>query len=233
MLGLIPAFLILQRPQAGEVIREHAEPLHWTAVWAQGRDILRMPRFWLFYAAMFLAGGGEFCLTFWVASHIQLNFGASAWYGGLGTGCFALGMVLGRTVYGILIRDRHLPHLVTISAFAGAVVTLPLPWIHSLGLFFWLLFLAGVATAPFWPSVQSYSVMRLPKADMTMLLILLSCAGIPGCGFFTYLMGAIGNQSHNLSLAFYLVPGCYVVLGGLILLDWKAQREAARSQNAS
>lgn len=221
ILGIIPAILFLQRLRPGEVIREHAEPLHWTTVCAQGKTILRMPRFWLYYAAMFLCGGGEFCLTFWAASHIQLHFNTSAWYGGLGTAFFAGGMVLGRTVYGVLIRDRHLPHLITISAFGGALVTLFFPQINNLWLFFGLLFLSGLATAPFWPSVQSYSVNCLKKADMTMLLILLSCAGIPGCGFFTYLMGAIGNESGDLAKAFYLVPVCYFALGVLILWDWK------------
>lgn len=223
VLGLIPAILILQRPGPGETIREHAHELHWTEVWGQARQILRMPRFWLFYAGMFLGGGGEFCLTFWAASHIQMNFGASAWYGGLGTGCFALGMLLARTLYAMLIRDRHLPHLVTISAFAGVLVTMTLPWVaHSMGLFFWLLFLSGVATAPLWPSVQSYSVTRLPKADMTMLLILLSCAGIPGCGALVYLMGVIGDLSGSLASGFYLVPVCYGALGCMVLVDWLA-----------
>ncbi len=53
-----------------------------------------------------------------------------------------------------------------------------------------------------------------------MLFILLSCAGVPGCGFFTWLMGYIGNQSGGLTNAFYLVPACYLVLALLMGYDW-------------
>ena len=52
-----------------------------------------------------------------------------------------------------------------------------------------------------------------------MLLILLSCAGVPGCGAFTYLMGVLGNRAGDLTHAFYLVPAAYALLGLLIALD--------------
>lgn len=219
-ISLIPVWLLMQKPRPEEHLLEHTEPLHWREVWGQAVKICRIPRFWLFFAAMFLAGGGEFCLTFWSASHIQLNFNASAWYGGVGTAFFAGGMVLGRAGWGVLLHQRHLPLLVTVSAAVGALVTLPFPQISNLWLFCGLLFVAGVATAPFWPSVQSYCVDRLPGADARMLLILLSCAGVPGCGFFTYLMGVVGDHAGSLSVAFYIVPVCYFVLGILILIDW-------------
>jgi len=59
-----------------------------------------------------------------------------------------------------------------------------------------------------------------------MLFILLSCAGVPGCGFFTWLLGYIRNQSSDLSRAFYLVPVCHFVLVVLIAIDrWCHARE--------
>jgi fucose permease len=88
-----------------------------------------------------------------------------------------------------------------------------------LWLFFGLLFLAGIATAPFWHSVQSHCADCLPHTDTTMLFILLSCAGIPGCGFFTWLMGFLGHYSGSLRPAFYLVPACHVLLALLIAYD--------------
>jgi fucose permease len=104
---------------------------------------------------------------------------------------------------------------------------------EHLWLFFGLLFLAGVASAPFWPSVQSYCADCLPETDTTMLFILLSCAGIPGCGFFTWLMGYIGNQGGGLGRAFYLVPACYLALAALIGYDWRryGRRTATRPEN--
>jgi len=169
---------------------------------------------------MFVAGGGEFCLTFWCASFIQLNFMGSAWAGGIGTACFAGGMVLGRTGWGYLIKQHQLKHLIFWSALAGVLITLPIPWLRNLYVLFAFLFLAGLATGPFWPSLQSYCADRLPGTDTTMLFILLSSAGVPGCGFFTWLMGYIGNQAGDLSVAFYLVPGCYLTLGALVAYEW-------------
>ena len=224
LLAVLPVALLLIPPR-GSAETDRIEPLHWRTTCRHAAAVCRTPRFWLFFAAMFVAGGGEFCLTFWCASYIQLSFTAPAWAGGVGTAFFAGGMVLGRTGWGYLISQRHLKGLVLYSALAGASITLLLPMTVNLWVFFGLLFLAGVATAPFWPSVQSHCADRLHENDTTMLYILLSCAGVPGCGFFTWLMGVVGNH-HGLGAAFYLVPACYLVLAGLIAFD--GSRFAAR-----
>lgn len=216
--AILPAAMLLV-PRKKQSYPEHTKPLHWSVVHNQAMTILRIRRFWLFFAAMFVAGGGEICLTFWSASYIQLHFSASAWYGAVGTAVFAAGMIVGRTSWAYLIRQHQLCRLVLLSAIAGTLITLCFPVLHHLGLFFILLFLAGLATAPFWPSVQSYCTDCLPTADKTMIFILLSCSGIPGCAFFTWLMGYVGNLSGGLSMAFYLVPACYLLLALLIGVD--------------
>jgi len=235
-MGFLAGALLLMRSRGGQVYPDATERVHWSHVGGHAAAIVRQPRFWIYYAAMFLGGGGEFCLTFWSASHIQLRYGTQAWSGGVGTALFAAGMVLGRTGWGVLIRQHQLKHLLLYSALAGTGICLLLPIASTLWLFCGLLFLAGVATAPFWPSTQSYATDRLPGADSTMLLILLSCAGVPGCGFFTYLMGVMGNRSGDLTTAFYLVPACYAVLAILIAIDWliltpKKARTHPASQN--
>ncbi len=219
LLSLAPALLLLLPARKGHECAESPEPLHWSVVWGQASAICRTPRFWIFFAAMFVAGGGEFCLTFWCASYIQLNFSAAAWAGGAGTALFAAGMALGRTASGCLVGQKGLRRLIVCSALGGALVTAFLPLAGSLWLLFALLFLSGLATAPYWPSVQSYGADRLPSADATMLMVLLSCAGVPGCGAFTWLMGVLGNQG-GLGPAFYLVPACYLMLAALMGLDW-------------
>ena len=210
-----PALMLLG-PAKGH--REAVDPLDGRAVLAHTRQLLRRPRFWALFAAMFVAGGGEFCLTFWCASFLQINLAASAWVGGLGTACFAGGMALGRLAGGWWVPEHKLRAFILISAAAGVALTLLLPTVRHLGLFLTLLFLVGIATAPYWPSVQSYSVPRLPGADMTLLMILLACAGIPGCGFATWLMGVIGDRA-GLGVAFYLVPACYLILFLLIAVE--------------
>jgi MFS family permease len=227
-LALFPAGMLLLPERPEHAYPEHPEPLHRDVVWSHARTILLLPRFWLFFAAMFVAGGGEFCLTFWSASYIQLNFRATAWIGGLGTAWFAIGMVLGRTGWAYLLKQHHLRALIVYSALAGTSLTLFLPRITHLWTFFLFLFLTGIATAPFWPSVQSYSADRLPQTDTTMLFILLACAGVPGCGVATWLMGVIGNQTGGLSKAFYLVPACYLILALLIGYDGLARRHRFR-----
>jgi MFS family permease len=218
-LALVPSALLLLPVQKGREYPEQPDPVHWKEVRRHAIAILRRPRFWLFFVAMFVAGGGEFCLTYWTASYIQLSFTPAPWAGGVGTACFAGGMVIGRTGWGYLIKQHQLSSLLLISGLAGVFVTLWFPTLSSLPLFLALLFLAGIATAPFWPTVQSYAADRLTGSDTTMLFILLSCAGVPGCGFFTWLLGYISNQSGDLSRAFYLVPACYLVLVVLIAID--------------
>lgn len=227
-LALLPASLLLGPVRPANAYPEHSHLLDRITVWNQIRQILAIPRFWRFFAAMFVAGGGEFCITFWCASYIQLHFTASAWIGGVGTACFAAGMVLGRTCGGYWVHQQHLRALILGSSLAGTGITLCLPLAGSLGLFLALLFLAGIATAPFWPSVQSLGADRLPQADTTMVFILLACAGVPGCGVATWLMGYLGNQSGGLGRAFFLVPACYLLLALLIGTDTVTTRTARR-----
>jgi len=223
--ALIPALLLLL-PSRNKY-PEHTEPIHWSVVRNHSLSIIKVPRFWLFFAAMFVAGGGEFCLTFWTASYIQLNFSAAAWAAGAGTAFFAAGMVLGRSGWGYLLHQHHLKQLIVYSAIAGTMITLFFPVITNLWLFFGLLFLSGVATAPFWPSVQSFCSDCMPESDTTMLFILLSCAGVPGCGFFTWLMGFVGNHSSNgLANAFYIVPACFIILAVIIGLCWNMNHKS-------
>ncbi len=228
-LSMIPAWMILIQTHRSARYPDHPEPVHWTTVRDQAMVIIKTPCFWVFFAAMFVAGGGEFCLTFWMAAYIQLNFASTAWAGGLGTAFFAAGMAAGRTGWPHLIAQRHLNSLIVWSALGGTAITLLFPLVDSQWLFFGLLFGAGIATAPFWPSVQSYCADCMPKANTTILFIMLSCAGIPGCGVLTWLMGWIGNH-RGLRPALYLIPVCYLILAGLVSYGWYSQHLRLKKQ---
>jgi len=217
-LAFVAALLILLPAKGAAAYPEHQEPLPWQTVWSHAKQILTTPRFWLFYAAMFLAGGGEFSLTYWTASYVQLNLQAAAWAGGVATACFAGGMFIGRLGWGCLIRQHQLSRLILWSGLGGAAVTCLIPSLTDLWLLYVMLFVAGVATAPFWPSLQSYTADRMPETDSTMIFILLSCAGVPGCGVFAWLLGVLGDRG-DLQNAFYLVPLCYLGIAGLITID--------------
>ena len=228
LVTLVPVLLLLLPESRGAAYPERREAVPASRIWAQSLEIMARPRFWLFFAAMLLAGGGEFCLTFWCATFIQMHFSASALAGGIGTAAFAAGMFLGRTGGGVLIRQNRLPLLVVGSAVFAVAASLPIPLLQPeagkgtvlLLLLYGLLFVAGIGTAPFWPSIQSYAADRLPGTDTTMVFVLLSCAGIPGCGIFTWLMGVIGDW-RGLRVSFFLAPLCFLVLGALIGWDWR------------
>jgi fucose permease len=228
LVAVIPAALLLVPSREAAAHPDRFERLDGRTVRNQAVEIARIPRFWLFFAAMFVAGGGEFCLTFWSASYIQLHFGSSSWVGGVGTACFAAGMALGRTFGGYWVPQEHLKEFIVGAAVAGTLVSLFLPTTMSLPVNLGLLFLCGLATAPFWPSIQSYCADRLRHVDTTMLMILLACAGIPGCGVATWLMGFIGDRS-GLGHAFYLVPACYLLLALLIGFDAYARSTRTES----
>jgi fucose permease len=185
------------------------------------REILKSKHFWLFFAAMFVAGGGEFGMTFWCAALLRLEYHAAPFTGALATAVFSAGMMLGRTGSGIFIKQYQLPRLIMIMSFAGALICLLFYCVSTIAGVMILLFFAGLASAPFWPSVQSYSVDRLNKLDSTTLYILLSCAGVPGCGVLSVVMGKVGDL-WGLRAAFMVVPVCYLILFILIASDYFA-----------
>ena len=228
VVGAMAGVLILWPASEGRGYPAQTSRTDAREIWRQIRAILGTRTFWLYYAAMFLAGGGEFCLTFWSASHIQLHFRANAWSGGLGVGIFAAAMVIGRLAAGYYVPQDKLRKLILVSAVGGALVTACLPFVTQISYFYVLLFLAGLATAPFWPSIQSYAADRLPQVDSTLLLILLSCAGVPGCGVFTYLMGVWGDHAGSLAHAFYLVPAAYCCI---FMLIWVSGRLGGASRD--
>ncbi|MBQ3810765.1 MAG: MFS transporter [Kiritimatiellae bacterium] len=224
LVALLPVLLLLLPSRTPYPERARADPPSRT--WRRLVELLRTRRFWLFFAAMFFAGGGEYCLTFWSTSFVRLHFRAGAFAGALGTAAFSAGMFLGRTGFGNYVAQRHLKRLVvTVGLLGAAVATLVIPFsIHCDALppgavkplLFLLLFLCGVGSAPFWPSIQSLCVDRLPRLDSTLAFIVLSCAGVPGCGVFTWLMGFAGDR-FGLARSFALVPVSYLIMVALVL----------------
>ncbi len=229
LLTLVPALLYLLPTKSKMKQRDAARRASTTAVFSHATDAMKRPRFWLFFLAMVLAGGGEYSLTFWTATLIQLEFNGSAWQAGLGTAIFAAGMIVGRVGPGMLLHQKRLPMLILGCALIGTLLGLLPPFLYNLSLLFTVLFLLGIVSGPFWPSLQSHCVNQLKDSDSTMLYILLSCAGVPGCGIFTWLLGVVGDWQ-GLRVSFYLVPICYGGIGILMLLDgwlYRANRRLA------
>jgi len=225
-IGLLAAmtsvlFLWKENPQKKYPEQPSASDL--PEIWHLTGNIFRTPRFWLHCLAMFMGAGAEFCLTFWAAAYLQLTFQASAWIAGLGTAAIALGMFVGRNIFGYIAREDNLLRILFCAASATIPLTLLLAFVTpeflpSRTLLFLLLtvllVLCGIGIAPYWPTLQVYSVRNMPELDSTLMYIYLSAVGIPGCGFFTWLVGVLGNR-FGLQGAFFLLP---VTLAGYILV---------------
>jgi MFS family permease len=216
LIPLTPAllFLLPGRSRTPQV----AEPqVHWTEVRSHSIAILRHPKFWIFFAAMFLAGGGEFVLTYWTASYIRIFLSDSVWAAGIGTAFFSGGMLISRLLWGFTIKQHQLKKLILLSAVLGVAMGLVLPLATTIWTFFPMIFILGFATGPFWPSIQSFTTDVLAETDTTMLFILLSCAGIPGTGFFSWFTGFLGDRT-GLNGALFLVPLSFGLMGILVWL---------------
>lgn len=181
-------------------------------------DCVRTKRFWVFAFMMILAGGSEGAFTFWSASYIQVHFAALPRMGGIGTACFAGGMLTMRFASGLLVTQDKLRRAIFFSAAGGIAVSLAVPFVQHAALFFPLLFLAGMSIACFWPSIQSYAVYKMPYLDSTAVFILLSCAGIPGFGLISLIMGIIGDRA-GLQKSFFCVPILLSLLALTVVIE--------------
>ncbi len=237
-LSILSSLLFLWRERPDRKYPELPEKVGVVEVWKHSDAIARTPRFWVYCLGMFLGAGAEFCLTFWSAAYLQLTFQASAWFAGLGTGSIALGMFLGRTLFGYYAKKQYLKHLLLWCGLGTIPLSLLLVFLRpemfpsSALLFaalFLILFLCGIGISPYWPTLQVYGVGRLPKLDSTMLYIYFSAMGIPGCGFFTWIMGVLGDR-YGLRGAFLLIPASLVLFCLVIFLEgwvFRNRREAA------
>jgi len=209
-------FLVLERRSPHRIVHSANDVL------GHKKAILMTPRFWLFVPLMFIAGGVEGAYTFWSASYIQLHYGSAARMGGIGTACFAGGMILGRLGGGWFVGQKSLRRLILASALLGFAVSLAVPFLAHQGALFAVLFLAGLSIACFWPSLQSYSADRIAE-NPTSLFILLSCAGIPGFALTSWAMGLLGDHV-GLNRAFFLVPVLFAVFLALLLCERRGPR---------
>lgn len=179
------------------------------------RVIVRDRRFWLFSIAMFCGGGAEGAFTFWSASYIQLNFGGLARAGAFGTAVFAAGMVVGRVASGHLVTQDRLRVLIVASAVLGVGASLGAWAVETMVSFMAVIFCAGLTIACFWPSIQSHAASSM-NVDSTMLFILLSCAGIPGFGLVSWIMGLIA-EAFDLRTSLLVIPLLLAALSAVMV----------------
>ena len=211
-LTLIPGLLFLCGPKE---VRSAAPG---TGVFKAAVGLLSEGRFLLFLLMVFLAGGSEHCLLFWTPSFIGRELGGGALMCGAATVCFASGMIAGRLGAGVFVPQNRLFLMLICAALTGVCAGIFPVFIRSAAPMFVMMFILGAATGPLWPSVQSYCADRLKKSDPTLMLILLPCVGIPGCGFFPWIMGIAGKYV-GFRASFMMVPLCHLLLLALLLSE--------------
>jgi hypothetical protein len=130
-----------------------------------------------------------------------------------------------------------LRYILLLASLGTIPVTLILAWLKPgmmpqgalFTLLFVFLFIAGAGIAPYWPSTQVYGVNSMQKLDSTLLYVFFSAMGIPGCGFFAWLMGAVGDK-WGLTGAILVVP-CTLIVFALIIF-FEAWVFAAKPEKA-
>lgn len=186
------------------------------------REILSLGRFWVFGAALAFSGGAEGAFAFWSASYIQLNFAALPRAGAFGTAAFAVGMAIGRLASSRIAGRWGLKRLIVVSLSVALAASLSFFAISDLATLYGFLLAMGLSIACLWPSIQSYAGAEL-AVDPTVLMIFLSCFGLPGFFSATLVMGIIGD-AHGLKASFAVAP-VYVACALILML---AEKKGAR-----
>lgn len=214
-ISLLPALMFLL-PEKKNVFK--VEKIDFKTTLSHAVTILKSGRFWIFFVLMFLGGGAEFGLTFWASSFLRITLNATPFQGAMATLIFSIGMIIGRLGSAALIPQRKLFHMLFITSGSGIVLGILLSLAPSLWLCYLLFLLLGLSCSTLWPSTQSYCTDRMPFLDSTVVYIILSCAGTPGCGILTWLLGTFGDN-FGLRISILLVPLCLILFAALLLFE--------------
>ena len=219
-------FLLKENP--AKRYPEVKEKINFSDILSQTKTIINKKRFWLCCLAMFFGAGAEFGLTFWSAAYIELTFQTSSFVAGLGTGAIAIGMFIGRAYFGYIAKPENLRYILVCCAGATIPITVTLALLKYCNgtlpvylifiVLFLLLFIAGIGISPYWPTTQVYGVQNLPDCDSTLLYVYYSAMGIPGCGFFSWLMGAVGDRFGTTG-TIAVVPCCLCIFLSIIFYE--------------
>lgn len=214
ILSVLSSAFFLWKENPKKKYPESEDKIDLPGLWERTRLILKQKSFWRCCGAMFFGAGAEFGLTFWAAAYIELTFRTSVFVAGLGTGVIAVGMFVGRAGFGYIARPHKLRYINLFAALGTIPLSLLLvclkpdmmPAPLTFTVLFILLFLCGIGISPYWPTTQVYGVQKMPHCDSTLLYVYFSAMGIPGCGFFSWFMGYMGDRLGDLRGTILVVP---------------------------
>lgn len=195
--------------------RRYPGPLHGQTA-DRGTAFLRQRLFWMLMAAMVLAGGAEAGMTFWGASFMEQELGASVRTGAVTLAFYGACMAAGRFASGGLVARVGSLSLTTGSAAACALSTAGLCFTHApLGA--WVLFgLGGLFVACFWPTLLSVASDHIATGS-TSLFSLLAAAGVSGCVIVPWAIGRLAD-AFDLRTAVLIHPALMVLLIAVLVV---------------
>ena len=226
-LAILASLIFLWKENPAKKYPESNDKIDKKALWERTCHIMKQKCFWRCCGAMFFGAGAEFGLTFWSAAYIELTFKTSVFVAGLGTGAIAVGMFVGRTFFGYIAKPERLRYINLFAAIATIPLSLALVFLKPGAMPVWatfvclfvLLFLCGIGISPYWPTTQVFGVQKMPHCDSTLLYIYFSAMGIPGCGFFSWFMGYMGDKLGDLRATILVVPFSLLFFIGFILYE--------------
>ena len=146
--------------------------------------------------------------------------------GAFGTAAFALGMAIGRFSSSRIAGKIGLRRLIIISLLCGVLVSGGFFFVRNLFTLYAFLAVIGLCIATLWPSIQSYAGSQL-AVDPTILMIFLSCFGLPGFNSATFIMGVIGDR-WGLRASFIVAPVYILFALILMLIDRRLGKKSVR-----
>lgn len=158
------------------------------------KSIFSMKGFVLFLVLMVASGAAEQAIAQWASYFAEISLNVSKTAGDLyGTCLFALGMVIARTVYGVLGDKMNLKFFIAISSFCliGAYLLAslsPSPYLSLAGIA-----MGGLFVGIMWPGVYALAG-REYKTGGTKMFGMLALAGDVGCTLGPTLQGFVSSD---------------------------------------
>ncbi len=208
--AIVIAFVIFLYPSSKKI----SLPLSSTSL-MHIKEILTEPIFYLLGFALFLAGGAEIAFGFWLPTLVQIHFGGSPFFGGVAAALFSLGMFIGRVTVSNIAKHISLYKIMIISAIFSLIFSITFVVFESIVIMYIFTFIMGLSIACQWPSLQTFAV-DIIKKDATLIMVFLSCFGIPGSSSATLILGVLGDK-YGLKNAFYIIP-VYLLLFLILLI---------------
>jgi len=178
--------------------------------------ILKRPVFWIFCLLMFFSTGVEGGLTFWTASFIKSYYSDVPRLWAFGTALFGGSMAVGRMTVGRLTSRLPLRTILIATAITGILVSAFLAYTTRLWVMLVLIFVAGLCTSAFWPSVLALASKRIHRNTVALFTLLIS-SGIGGFAAFPWLMGGVADHT-GLRGGFFIIPILFLILVPLLVL---------------